>query len=402
MTDHGPANLDRGVDAHVDRMIQVRRHLHAHPELSGDETRTADYLCNQVKQAGLEPQRVADGRGLLVDLPGSDDNDGIGIRADIDALPIEDAKSVDYRSKVLGVMHACGHDGHAAVVLGALLTLADAQRSGGLPHPVRCRAIFQPAEETAQGALHMVKAGAVDGLGALIGLHMDPARPAGAIALKEGVVTADCDALHIEVHGRGGHASRPHESLDPIAAAAQLISSIYLFIPRAIDTHDPVVVTIGYINGGSGYNTIPDRVTLGGTMRSFDSRTRLAAIEHIEKLARGLAEASGTRIEMRVQSGPPHVYNDPGLTELVRSAATRLLGGDHVLPIERPSMGGEDFSNYLTRVRGCMFRLGCGPPAGGGAPLHSARFDLDESSLAIGAKILVRAVVGWAGAKDRE
>jgi amidohydrolase len=202
--------------------------------------------------------------------------------------------------------------------------------------------------------------------------------------------------MEIDIVGRGGHAARPHESLDPIAAAAQLISSIYLFVPRAVESYTPVVVTIGKIIGGESHNVIPDRVHLAGTLRSADAKVRQAAVDHIQQLARGLAVASGTRIDVKFHHGPPAVFNDSQLTGHVRFAATQLLGDDNVQSIPRPSMGGEDFANYLAHVPGAMFRLGCATPGADlPAMLHSPLFDLDERALAIGAKILARAAVRW-------
>lgn len=412
--------LEEAVDRRFEQMVRVRRHLHAHPEPSGQEVRTTQYLLEQVLSAGLEARAVvppASGpaRGLIVEAPAGAAAPAapaapadrlIVLRADIDALRIQDAKTVEYRSQVPGVMHACGHDAHAATVLGAAWALADAARAGALPWPVRWRAIFQPAEETNQGALEMIEAGALRGAGAILSLHADPSRRAGTVGVRPGAFTAACDELYVELSGRGGHAARPHESLDPIAAAAQLVTSVYLFVPRGIDTHDPVVITFGQITGGDNANVIPDKVILRGTVRTLGEAVRRRALEHIRRLARGLAEGSEIGIDVQFRGGPPSVQNDPELTDLVRSVASAVLGPQHVRPIPRPSMGGEDFAHYLAHVPGCMFRLGCATAAEGGgsaaevpsAPpvtLHSPRFDLDERAMAVGAKVLARSVVRW-------
>ena len=391
------AKLDRAVDAHLEQMVQVRRHLHANPETSGHEKQTTCYLDKQFREKGFEIRHGPDGCGLIVDPPSEWTNGAarrIALRADIDALSVQDAKTVPYHSVVPGVMHACGHDGHTATVLGATLALAATTRAGLLPWPVSWRTIFQPAEETNLGALGMVEAGALDGTAALLALHMDPSRPVGEIGLKAGIFTAECDEMLIEVKGRGGHASRPHESVDPIATAAHLISSIYLFVPRAIDAHEPVVVTIGQIDGGAHYNVIPDRVRMRGTLRSLGGEVRQQTMDHIRQLALGLAEASGSAIQVKYLPGPPALHNDPDLTDMIHNCAADLLGPQHVHSIERPSMGGEDFAHYLNWVPGSMFRLGCatGQVA---APLHSPEFDIDERALGIGAKILLRAAVAW-------
>jgi amidohydrolase len=392
------AELDGAVESFFERMVEVRRQLHRQPEPSGEERETSRFLLEQLTMLGLPGRLGPDGRGVIGESAGSEGAAGaplIAMRADIDALHIQDAKDVEYRSARPGVMHACGHDGHAATVLGAAAALTSMARAGRLPWPVRWRAIFQPSEETNRGALEMIEAGALEGVGAILSQHMDPSRPVGEIALKAGAFTADCVELAITIHGQGGHAARPHESLDPIATAAQLISSVYLFVPRATDSQDPVVVSFGQIRGGEDANVIPDRVVLRGTVRCLSEAVRLRTLDHIGKLARGLAEASGTRIEMKFIPGPPAVNNDYGMTELVRGAAIGVVGADHVKELARPSMGGEDFANYLSGVRGCMFRLGCAPPGGRAPQLHSPLFDLDERAMSIGAKILARAVVAW-------
>jgi len=388
--------VDEAVVRFEERMVEVRRHLHRHPEPSGSEQETSAYLERQARELGLETRLGPDGRGVIVDPPARETESAarcFGLRADIDALHIHDAKGTAYRSEVPGTMHACGHDGHAATVLGACAALHAVSREGLLPWPVRWRAIFQPAEETNRGAYEMMDAGALEGVDAMLSQHMDPSRHVGEIGVRMGAFTADCVELDMTVHGHGGHAARPHESLDPIATAAQLITSMYLSVPRTTDSQEPVVVSFGQIMGGEDSNVIPDKVILRGTLRCLSEAMRKRTLDHIEKLARGLAEASGTRIEIQAIPGPPAVHNDPELTELIRAAGRDVLGPENVKDILRPSMGGEDFANYLMRVPGCMFRLGCAPPGLQAPPLHSPMFDLDEHALAIGARILVRAVV---------
>src|SRR4051794_7757113 len=213
--------LDRLIEARAPQIAAARRHLHAYPEPSGEERETARYLLDLLTRDRVAARLIPSGRGVIAE--GEIDGDGarIGLRADIDALRIQDLKTVPYASRRPGVMHACGHDGHTAVVLGSALALGDAAAAGLLPWPVRWRALFQPAEETGEGALEMIAAGALDGLSALLGAHMDPSRAAGRVGVRAGVLTAACDALSVCIEGRGGHAARPHESLDPIAAAAQ-------------------------------------------------------------------------------------------------------------------------------------------------------------------------------------
>jgi amidohydrolase len=292
-------------------------------------------------------------------------------------------------------MHACGHDGHASIVLGAIWALDAAQAAGELPRPVSWRAVFQPAEETNRGAIEMASAGAVDGAAAIVAAHMDPSRQAGTVGVRAGAFTADCVEIRMRIVGRGGHAARPHESLDPIAVAAQLISSIYLFVPRTTDAQDPIVVSFGMIHGGTTPNAIPDEVHVAGTLRTYRAQTRQRAEDHIRKLSRALAEASDTQIDVEYIEGPPGVENDPALTSLIRREASALLGANGVQEIPRPSMGGEDFANYLDRLPGAMFRLGCASGPKGAPPLHSPMFDLDPEALRVGAKLLARIAVAW-------
>lgn len=387
--------LERELAARAEELVAVRRHLHAHPEPSGEEYLTTGYLQRLLSDAGVDSRAGPEGRGLLVEGGPQDGAPVLGLRGDIDALRIHETADRHYRSRTPGVMHACGHDGHAAVLYGAVLALAGAQRSGVLPWPVRWRALFQPAEETSEGALQFISAGALDGMGGILSMHMDPSRPVGTIGLRNGALTAACDSMDVLVVGRGGHAARPHESLDPIAAAAQLISTIYLFIPRLTSSTDAVVVTIGEIRGGYSPNVIPETAELRGTLRTLDEAVRARTREHLTQLARGIAEVSGTRIEVRFKPGPPSVMNDPALTELIREVAADVVGAENVRWIAHPSMGGEDFAHYQQHVPGTMFRLGCASREAGGRPLHSPDFDLDERSLVLGAAILARAAVRW-------
>lgn len=397
--DQWPRQLDRTVDTFQDRMVQTRRHLHIHPEVSGEETETTRYLEEQLATDGFSVRTGPTGRGVIAESAGNGSGPGIAMRADLDALPIQDAKSVAYRSSVHGVMHACGHDAHTAAVLGAALALNAAGKSGILPWPVSWRAIFQPAEETNQGALEMIEAGALEGVSAMLALHVDPSRPAGTIGHRSGVLTAHCDEMHVLIRGSGGHAARPYESKDPIAAAAQLINAFYVAVPRSLDPRHTVVLTIGSIVAGKRYNAIPDRAVLKGTVRSLDEDARRLAMERVREVAEGVARVSGTEIEITFRSGPPSVMNDPGLTDLVRQCAVDLLGTDRVRYIGEPSMGGDDFAHYLNRVPGSLFRLGCSRPGAKATGLHTPDFDVDERALGIGAKILARAVVRWSEPK---
>lgn len=384
--------LQNTVGRFVDRMVEVRRRMHADPEPSGSEFSTTQFLLTQLHDEPVEVRLGPDGCGLIVDSKSGGDRPRIAFRADIDALPIQDAKTVEYASRNEGVMHACGHDGHTACAMGAIWTLCALTKEGLIPEDIAWRAILQPAEETNKGAIAMVEAGAIEGVQSLFGLHLNPAQRAGEIGLRSGAFTADCVELRFEINGRGGHGARPHESRDPIATAAQLITSIYLFNSRGSDPHDPVVLSFGSIHGGDVANAIPNRVRLHGTMRCLQRETRERVLNHLRRLADGLAATSETAIKLETIVGPPAVHNDPDLTAIVRQSAQEIVGVSHIHEFPHPSMGGEDFANYLGHVPGAMFRLGCA--AGDNAPpLHSADFDFDERALSIGTAIFVRSVL---------
>ncbi|HEY8503429.1 MAG TPA: amidohydrolase [Gemmataceae bacterium] len=383
--------IDEAVDRSEELICTVRRHLHAHPESSGEEFETTAYLAGRLREAGIPHRLAPSGRGIIAETPAAPGARRVVIRGDMDALRIHDQKDVPYRSCRDGVMHACGHDAHAAAVLGAVLALNET--AGRLPWPCPWRAVFQPAEETSRGALEMIAAGAAEDAAAVVALHVDPETPVGSVALRAGEMTACCQELEVTVRGRGGHAARPHHAVDPICAAVHFAGGVYQHIPRSVDSREPVVVTFGVIRGGENPNVIPESVTLGGTVRTLSRRSAAEVRAVLERIARGVREVTGAEVEVAVVPGPDAVVNDERVTAAVREAAAGVVGPACVLPIPRPSMGGEDFAAYLHHAPGCLLRLGV---AGGGPTghfLHSPRFDIDERALAVGAKILARAAV---------
>lgn len=387
------SNLDRLVDAQQPRIVEFRRSLHAHPELSGQEFETTKSIERRLESAGLAPRLGEGGRGLILDSPGPENRPRVALRADIDALPIQETRECAYRSQVPGQMHACGHDGHTSTVLSAALALHQLQSEGQLSKGTAWRAIFQPAEETLAGAHEMVAQGACQNVKALFSMHMDPTREVGTIGVCAGAFTANCDTIEIVIQGRGGHGARPHQTLDPIAAGAQLITALYWQIPRHIDSQEAVVISFGQFNAGDADNVIPDRAYLGGTLRTLDPQVRQRAKRAIERVCASIAAATETQIDLHWGSDIDGVMNDPRLAEIVRAAASEVLGPENVHEILRPSMGSEDFASYGQHVPICMFRLGCASPAVGNSGLHTPTFDLDERALAIGAKILARCVI---------
>ncbi len=367
-----------------------RRHLHQHPELSGAEYATTAYLARQLAAAKI-PYRFGTGKkGIITDLaPASRANAPvIALRADIDALPITEENKIACRSQNPGVMHACGHDAHSAILLGATLAL---HRAGKLA--VSWKSIFQPAEETGCGASAMVAQGAVHGVNAILAFHVDPTLPLGRVSITPGPQTAFCQDFVITVRGQGGHGARPHRTVDPIAVAAQLITLVYQAVPRQTDARDPVVVTIGMIQGGHAPNIIPDTVVLKGTIRSFNEDVSHHARQTIERLCAGTARAFRAAITPVFDRLLRGLINDPAVTGICLQAARNLLGPHHVETDRRPSMGAEDFADYP--VPACMMLLGTKSPGRKITPLHTSTFNLDEKALLIGVRLFTQILLEW-------
>jgi amidohydrolase len=379
------------LDSRQEMLRDVRRWLHANPEPSREEYQTTRFLADQLQNAGVPRAIAPTGRGIIA---GPEDNGVTGLpafRADLDALRIRDAKTVAYRSRREGVMHACGHDAHATMALGAALALWSCRES--LPPGTAWRAIFQPSEEVGEGATEMIAAGAMKHVRAVIALHVDPDRPAGRVAYRQGVLTAFCQELQVEIHGQGGHAARPHQSIDPIGVASQFITGVYQFVPRSVDSRDPVVVTFGFIQGGTSANIIPEQVLLKGTIRTLSEAAATRVEERIRQTAFGLSEASGASIQVQFRRGTDAVVNDPDVTRTCVRAASEIVGQSNLDELSLPSMGGEDFSGYLKHAPGCLLRLGVATGERPSPFLHSAHFDIDEQALVIGAKVLAHSVV---------
>jgi amidohydrolase len=272
------------------------------------------------------------------------------------------------------------------------IALQRLESEGRAPWPIAWLAILQPAEETASGERQMVAAGALEGVSSIYSLHCDPTRLAGEIGVRSGAFTAHCDAIRIVVRGRGGHGARPHESRDPIAAAAQLISTLYQFVPRATNSQDAIVLSFGKLAGGQNPNVIPEEVEIEGTLRTLDALVRTQTIDQIRQVTRGVEKITGTQIEVSFLASIPSVQNNPAATRIVVEAANSIPGVT-VRDIPRPSMGSEDFAVYLERVPGAMFRLGVASDLSAVTPLHTPTFDVNEFALPLGVKILARAVV---------
>jgi len=372
------------------QLSAIRRHIHQYPELSGQELSTTRYLSKRLAAARV-PHRAGPGnRGIVTETAESAGGAGplIAMRADIDALPIQEENHVPYCSKNDGVMHACGHDAHSAMLLGVTIALHRVSS-----FPVRWRSIFQPSEEAGRGAAEMIDAGALDGVDAIVALHVDPNLEVGMATITPGPRTAFCCDFTIRIEGRGGHGARPHLTIDPIATAAHLISLIYQAIPRQTDARKPMVVTIGAVHAGHASNVIPDSATLEGTIRTLDSATAASTRETLERLCSGVGQAFGATVSVAFANLLPGMVNDLRLSSLIGDVATQMLGSKNVLTGEPPSMGAEDFADYLAVVPGCMIGLGVKRPRQKATPLHTSTFDIDEAALPIGTQLFAKVLL---------
>src|SRR5262245_47115894 len=374
----------------IDRaaLVATRRDLHANPELGFQETRTSELIARRLEQLGYRV-RAQVGKTGVVGLTG---NGGrcVLLRADMDALPLEEANDVPYRSQHPGRMHACGHDGHVAIGLEV------ARRLAGFAGPGAVKFAFQPAEEISDGADAMIADGVLEQprVDAAFGLHLWNGLPVGTIGLMAGPVMASVDQFEITVTGQGGHAAMPHLARDPVLAAAHIVTALQTIVSRRRDPFEPGVVTVTQLAAGHAFNVIPEQAVMRGTVRTFGGRLFDDAPGLIEETARATAAAFGSAVEVRYDrlSGP--LVNDPAMTALMRDVAADIVGKDGIRDGIR-TMGGEDMSSFLRRVPGCFAFVGSARPDGGSFPHHSPRFDIEEESLVIGADLLACTAVRY-------
>lgn len=363
------------------RLIEIRRHLHAHPELSGEEHQTSAYIAGVLSSCGLNVKEAVGKTGVVGQLEGSGtDLRTLAIRTDMDALPIQEYPQLDFVSVNPGVMHACGHDVHATLGMGAAMVLS--QLSESLPGNVRF--LFQPAEEIAQGAKWMVKAGAIEGIDAIYGVHVYPSIPARRVGIRYGALTAAADMLEILIQGESGHGARPHKAIDAIWIAAQVITNLQQAISRTQNPLHPIVLSIGQIEGGRAHNVIADRVKMIGTVRSLHPESHANLPQWIENIVQGVCQVYGAKCQVEYRRGVPSVHNDEKLTQIIESATREAWGDESVQILPEPSLGAEDFSIYLDQVPGCMFRLGVGHQNQHNYPLHHPKFAIDEDAILTG------------------
>jgi hippurate hydrolase len=367
-----------------DRIVTTRREIHRRPELAWSESDTAKRVCARLDELGIA-WRSAGGTGVVAELPGGTEGPAVALRADMDALPIEERTGLPFASENEGVMHACGHDGHTAMLLGAAELLADES----LAAPVRL--LFQPAEEVGMGAVALMEAGALDGVGIVFGGHLDTCLPAGTMAVTEGVVNASADGFRIAIAGREGHAARPHQAIDAIVAASHVVVALQSIVAREIDPAEPAVVTVGRLEGGRAQNVIAGRAVLEGTFRAHDAGVRAALQRAVARVAEATAAAHGATATFELLAGgTPPIRNEGLALRLAREAATHVVGEEGIRAIARPNLGGEDFACYMEHVPGCFVRYGAAHPDGDERPAHSSRFDFDERALGVGAAWLAQ------------
>ena len=364
-------------------LATLRRELHRKPELSWQEEDTARRLESALTVVGASDVARVARTGVLARIPGRRAGaPTVAIRGDIDALPIQETTGLPFASEVAGVMHACGHDVHATWAVGAALLLRKAPAAGDVV------ILLQPAEEAAEGAAAVIQSGALEGVAAIFGAHVDRRYEVGQVVTQEGPVAASADFFRIELIGAGAHGARPHEAADPIVGAATLITALQTLVSRRLDPAVPGVVTVATIHAGTADNIIPDRVLLTGTVRAVDAASRTLLLEELRHVSDRVAEAHHLRARITFDQGTPPIVNSPRPTAWAREAVRSVLGPGADVPLAGTNMGGEDFAFYLERIPGCFMRIGAREPGGAWLPAHSSNFYAAEESALVGAVVL--------------
>lgn len=377
--------LLKKIDLFKDELINMRRHIHAHPELSGLENQTAILISGYLKNIGGRVKESVGRTGVVADF-GPEDKGFIGLRVDMDALPIYENTNLSFSSKIDGIMHACGHDLHTCIGLGVAKIIKDLNLKFGT------RIIFQPAEEIASGARWMIDDGVTIGLKQILGVHVFPDLLVGTIGIKEGSLTAAAGELTVEILGKSAHGARPHEGVDAIWAASKVISGIQEAITRKLDPLDPVVITFGKINGGNAYNILSEKVNLTGTIRCTNLQLFRDMGDWLNFNISSIARSCGAEAKVKFREIVPPVNNDYEINKVLRDSSISILGHENVIELQKPSLGAEDFAEFLNEVPGAMFRLGVSGEKGC-APLHSSKFDPDERAISVGVKVITESIV---------
>ncbi|RMG04899.1 MAG: amidohydrolase [Nitrospirae bacterium] len=363
-----------------DWLVKIRRDIHSWPEPSFEEFKTSEKITKALSKLNIWHKSGVAKTGVIARLDnGGADAPTVALRADIDALAVPEKTGLPFRSKVPGYMHACGHDGHIAILLGAAALLKESPPEGNVVF------IFQPAEEGGGGAEAMIEAGALDGVSMIFGGHIDGKFPLGSIAIRNGIETSYTTSFEINIYGRGGHAARPHEGVDAIVVGSLLVVSLQTIVSRNIDPLKPAVISIGSFHAGTAYNAIAEDAVLRGTIRCTDEKIRDRIVERIKTMSSSVGNLHDANIEVFINEGYPPVINHPEGVRVAADTAVKLFGKENLITPDKPSMGGEDFAYYLKRVPGCFVRIGISRPGEGEIKAHSPSFDFDEDVIRIGA-----------------
>ena len=370
-------------------MVERRRYLHQHPELSFHEVDTPQFIADRLTELGIEVRTGVGGRGVVGTIRGGKPGKTVALRADFDALPIQDEKTVDYRSTVPGVMHACGHDGHTATLLAVaeILVRQKEQLAGNVV------LIHQHAEEVVPGgARDMVADGCLDGVDVIFGTHLWSTTKLGTIGYRVGPVMAAADKFELTLFGRGGHGAKPHETIDAVVLGATVVKELQSIVSRRLDPLQQAVLTIGTLHAGNTFNVIADSAELTGTIRTFDPEVAEQIVHEMERTIKGVCDAAGATYSFTYERGYPAVVNHPEETNLLRTVASDIMGADHVFEIA-PTMGGEDFAYYLQQVPGTFFFTGAGDETF--YPHHHPKFDFEEQAMQHAARILIEVTLRY-------
>lgn len=385
--------MDKSIASRIEQlfpeMVERRRYLHQHPELSFHEVETPNYIASRLEELGIEVRRNVGGRGVVGTIRGGKPGKTVALRADFDALPIQDEKTVDYRSTVPGVMHACGHDGHTATLLAVAEVLASQkeQLTGNVV------LIHQHAEEVVPGgAREMIADGCLDGVDVIFGTHLWSTTTLGTIGTRVGPVMAAADKFELTLFGRGGHGAKPHETIDAVLLGATIVKELQSIVSRRLDPLQQAVLTIGTLHAGNTFNVIADRAQLTGTVRTFDETVAQKIVLEMERTIKGICDAAGATYTFHYETGYPAVINDLVETRFLEAVARDIIGDTSVFEID-PTMGGEDFAYYLKEVPGTFFFTGAGDASH--YPHHHPRFDFEEPAMVDAAKILVEATLRY-------
>ena len=379
-----PASVERQFPSALNsRLVALRRAIHQHPELAFHESETANRLIAALRELGVDDVRQVASTGVVARVRGRNRSAPVvALRGDIDALPIEEATGLPFSSQVPGVMHACGHDVHATWAVAAAALLTQSPAAGDV------LIILQPAEETGMGALAILESGALDGVSAIFGGHVDRRFQVGQVVADEGPLAASADTFEIELVGAGAHGARPHEARDPIVALASIVSALQTIVARRLNPATPGVVTIGTVRAGSAPNIIPERAHLTGTVRAVEPKSRDLMLGEVKRISEAIASGMGVEARVTLDRGTPPIVNPPGATSWARAAATTVLGAENVVPLGFLNLAGEDFAHYMERVPGCFLRIGACEPNGPVIPAHAPKFYAAEESIFVGAAVL--------------